>query len=120
MRFVSFAVLAFTACAVPAAAATLPDGTYTCKSSFGTSMTTPGYVEIRGGTYRFHESGKPDDQPFAPYALSGGTIVWHGPMGFMTAPGFSMGPTRLQAGSEDDFYFDLNTGSHVTPVNCGR
>ncbi len=120
MRFVSFAVLAFTACAVPAAAATLPDGTYTCKSSFGTSMTTPGYVEIRGGTYRFHESGKPDDQPFAPYALSGGTIVWHGPMGFMTSPGFSMGPTRLQAGSQDDFYFDLNTGRHITPVNCGK
>lgn len=109
-----------TAVASPAFAANLPDGTYTCKSGYGTSMMTPGYIEVRGSTYRFHESGKANDQPFKPYVVNANGIVWQGPMGFMTSPSWKMGPTRFEKGHNDRFYWDIGSGNYAMTVNCGR
>ncbi|MEI9994582.1 MAG: hypothetical protein WDM91_08310 [Rhizomicrobium sp.] len=109
--------------AAPASAAVLRDGTYNCltgASAYG-NLTTPGQVEIRGQTYRFHESGKPDDQPFAPYGVSGGLIHWGGAMGFMSRGEFSMQATHLDGVVPDSFWWPLLLdGRNIYTVSCRR
>lgn len=123
-RIVFAALASLAVVSASASAATLRDGTYNCIAGsirYGTA-TTPGQIEIRGATFRFHESGKPNDQPFSGYVLNADrTISWHGPMGFMTKNGNTIETTHLDGVAKDSFWFrpDLKGMPPQEAVSCG-
>ena len=70
----------------------LPDGTYECTMD----LYIAGDMEIVGNTYR----GPAFDRKYegGPYAFeidASNNIVWHGPVGGYTEPGFQLIGTRL-------------------------
>jgi len=103
-------------------AKTLPDGRYACQMWIGRSLSTLGYVDIKGQSYR-GPSQSPSG-PFKPMTIDGdGRIGWATTFSQITASGGTILGSRVSstARSGPAFSVDYRTASgYRETIDCTR
>lgn len=99
----------------------LPDGRYTCQIWIGSSLSTLGYVDVKGRTYR-GPSHSPTG-PFKPLALDGaGRMTWSPNFSSLAATGATITGSRVSGtAARPAFTVDYTTGrGYKESMDCTR
>ena len=105
----------------PPRGATLPDGRYTCQIWIGSMLSTLGFVDIKGRSYR-GPSHTPTG-PFKPLATdAAGRILWHPNFSSLASAGATITGTRITGtAAKPAFNVDYTTRSGFKEsLTCSR
>lgn len=122
MRLKLLAVVAASSLiAVPASAAALPDGTYTCNLLSGTMLMHLGSIRITGNSYEGPAYDGNYEGQYGYEMTDAGTIHWGGPMGGFEGDGQTIVSSVMADAGNNQVGFDViirMPSGNFTAVSC--